>query len=81
MARVTIEDSLENVENRYALVHAAAKRARQLFRGADPLVRCKNNEVVTSLREIAEGHVRLVLDQDSMVSTPAAVSQDSNLTQ
>lgn len=79
MARVTIEDSLANVENRYALVHAASKRARQLFRGADPLVRCKNNEVVTSLREIAKGHVRLVLDHDSMMSTPSVA--DSNLTQ
>ncbi|HEY8280822.1 MAG TPA: DNA-directed RNA polymerase subunit omega [Bdellovibrionota bacterium] len=58
MARVTIEDCLNFVENRYELVHLCVKRTRQLFRGADRLVQCKNNEVVTALREIAGGKVR-----------------------
>ena len=57
MARVTIEDCLNFVENRYELVHLCVKRTRQLFRGADRLVVCKNNEVVTALREIASGNV------------------------
>lgn len=57
MARVTVEDCLENVDNRFVLVHAAAQRTKELFKGAYPLVKCKNREVVTSLREIAEGKV------------------------
>lgn len=57
MARVTIEDCLENVENMYELVHLATLRARQLFKGAEPLVKSKNRIIVTSLREIAAGRV------------------------
>jgi len=53
MARITIEDCLEQVENRFALVHLAAQRARQLVKGSSPLVRSKNKTIVTSLREIA----------------------------
>lgn len=59
MARVTVEDCLGEVENRFALVHAATKRTKMLFKGSEPLVRCKNKEVVTSLREIAEGKVTI----------------------
>lgn len=58
MARVTVEDCLRYVTNRYELVHLCTKRTRQLFRGAERLVQCKNNEVVTALREIAGGKVR-----------------------
>ena len=58
MARVTIEDCLDHVENMYELVHLATKRARQLFKGSTPLVRSKNRIVVTALREIAAGKVR-----------------------
>ena len=59
MARVTVEDCLEMVENRFALVHLATKRARQLTAGARPLLDAPGNkEVVTSLREIAAGAVR-----------------------
>jgi DNA-directed RNA polymerase subunit omega len=57
MARVTIEDCLEKVENRYELVHLTAKRVKQLREGDDQLVRSKNKEVVTALREIAAGKV------------------------
>ena len=53
MARVTVEDCLELVPNRFALVVLAAERARQLSRGASPLVDCDNKPAVTSLREIA----------------------------
>ncbi len=59
MARVTIEDCLENVENMYELVHVATRRARQLYNGADVGVRCKNKEIVTSLREIAAGNIQI----------------------
>lgn len=57
MARVTIEDCLEKVENRYELVHLTAKRVKQLREGSDPLVKSKNKEVVTALREIAADKV------------------------
>lgn len=58
MARITIEDCLEKVENRYELVHLATKRVKQLRNGAHSLVRSKNKEVVTALREIANGKVK-----------------------
>jgi DNA-directed RNA polymerase subunit omega len=58
MARVTIEDCLDNVENRFALVTITAKRARQLINGAKPEVVSKNKYIVTALREIAEGYVK-----------------------
>ena len=58
MARVTIEDCLENVENRFKLVLLASTRARQLSHGATEfLPRGKNKETVLDFREIAAGHV------------------------
>lgn len=74
MARVTIEDCLHFVENRYELVHLCVKRTRQLFRGADPLVNCKNNEVVTSLREIAGGKVRFHIQPHQLLAEEAAAA-------
>ena len=59
MARVTVEDCLDKVSNRFALVILAAERARQISNGAKPLVNCDNNPGVASLREIAQGQVRL----------------------
>lgn len=58
MARVTIEDCLENVDNRFELVLLATKRARQLVNGVEPLVPWENDKAtVVALREIAEGLV------------------------
>ena len=57
MARITVEDCLDHVENRFSLVHLAAQRSRQLLKGSSPLVKCKNKYVVTSLREVANGKV------------------------
>lgn len=57
MARVTVEDCLEKVHNRFLLSTVAVRRAKQLLRGARPLVESDNKEVVTALREIAAGHV------------------------
>jgi len=59
MARITIEDCLKYVKTRYELVHLCAKRTRQIFRGSERLVQCKNNNVVCALREISAGKVRL----------------------
>jgi DNA-directed RNA polymerase subunit omega len=58
MARVTIEDCLEKVDSRFALVHLAVRRVLQLRRGVPLLMdRPKNKEVVLALREIAAGRV------------------------
>lgn len=57
MARITVEDCLEKVSNRFELVLVGARRAKQLLKGARPLVASENKEVVTALREIAEGKV------------------------
>lgn len=57
MARVTVEDCMRQVNNRFSLVHLAAKRVRQLREGAPPHMASKNKEVVLSLREIASGDV------------------------
>jgi DNA-directed RNA polymerase subunit omega len=58
LARVTIEDCLEKVENSFELVHMAAKRVRQIREGSDYLVYSpKNEDIVVSLREIAAGKV------------------------
>ena len=66
MARVTVEDCLENVDNRFQLVMVAAKRARQLATGGkDPKVEWENDKpTVVALREIAEGLTdRTILDE------------------
>ncbi|MDZ4081907.1 MAG: DNA-directed RNA polymerase subunit omega, partial [Bdellovibrionales bacterium] len=53
MARVTVEDCLDKVENRFALVLLVAKRSKQLLKGASPTVSGRNKYIVTSLREVA----------------------------
>jgi DNA-directed RNA polymerase subunit omega len=58
MARVTVEDCLEMVDNRFALVVLAAKRTRQLLNGASAMVDGKNKPAVMALREIADGRVQ-----------------------
>ncbi len=58
MARITVEDCLENVDNRFELVLTATKRARQIAHGANPLVDEENDKpTVMALREIAAGHI------------------------
>ncbi len=58
MARVTVEDCLENVDNRFQLVLVATKRARQILLGQEPMVEAeKDKPTVIALREIAEGLV------------------------
>lgn len=67
MARVTVEDCLENVENRFELVMVATKRARQIaVHGEQPLVEWENDKpTVIALREIAAGLVTAaILDKD-----------------
>ena len=58
MARVTVEDCLDNVENRFQLVLIASKRARQLAGGQEPTLEWENDKPsVMALREIAEGNI------------------------
>ena len=64
MARITVEDCLKNVDNRFALIHLAAKRVRQLRKGAEPLIVPKNKDIVVALREIAAGLVFQVKKPD-----------------
>lgn len=58
MARITVEDCLQRVENRFELVLMATKRARQLSKGVDPLIPASNDKcTVVALREIAGGKI------------------------
>ena len=57
MARITVEDCLARIPNRFELVVVASQRAKDLLKGALPLVQADNKEVVTALREIAAGKV------------------------
>ena len=58
MARITVEDCLENIENIFEMVLVAAKRARRIAHGADILVELENDKpTVVALREIADGHI------------------------
>ena len=65
MARITVEDCLENINNIFEMVLVAAKRARRIAHGADPMVELENDKpTVIALREIAEGHVTpAILDE------------------
>ncbi|NCF25212.1 MAG: DNA-directed RNA polymerase subunit omega [Gammaproteobacteria bacterium] len=65
MARITVEDCLENIDNIFEMVLVAAKRARRVAHGADPMVALENDKpTVIALREIAEGHVTpAILDE------------------
>jgi DNA-directed RNA polymerase subunit omega len=67
MARVTVEDCLEQVPNRFALVVLAASRARQLSRGDEAMVEAPNKPAVMALREIAKGFVHYQEDVDTVV--------------
>ena len=64
MARITVEDCLKKVDNRFALIHLAAKRVRQLRKGAEPLVVSKNKDIVVALREIAAAKVTKAQEED-----------------
>jgi len=63
MARITVEDCLEMVPNRFALVMLVAKRAKQLLKGSQPtLAVAENKYIVQSLREVAHGNVSFDMD-------------------
>lgn len=67
MARITIEDCMKRVPNRFLLVHMAAKRVRQIREGSEYLVSSpKNEDIVVSLREIAAGKVFIPKDSEAV---------------
>jgi DNA-directed RNA polymerase subunit omega len=72
MARITVEDCLQQVNNRFALIHATAKRVRQLRKGAEPTIVSRNKDIVVALREIAAGKV-------VVSKTPGNLSEESDL--
>jgi len=74
MARVTVEDSLENVRNRFDLVLIAAKRARNISMGAEPMLPADNDKpTVIALREIADGLVGEDILKEAPPPPPAPV--------
>ncbi len=70
MARVTVEDCLRQVNNRFALVHLATQRVRQFRQGAKPAIQSKNKEIVVALREVAASLV--AFDRPPAIVRPAA---------
>ncbi|OQW46870.1 MAG: DNA-directed RNA polymerase subunit omega [Proteobacteria bacterium SG_bin7] len=69
MARITVEDCLTKVENRFALVLLVAKRAKQLLKGSETTLPSKENKyVVTALREVAAGNVAYDLSETDSVA-------------
>ncbi len=79
MARTTVEDCLDNVENRFQLVLVASKRAREISMGADAMVEIDNDKpTVLALREIAEG----LVDASILTKTSARVhAEESTVTE
>jgi len=76
MARITVEDCLENVDNRFHLVLLASKRARQLVNGVEPLLPWENDKpTVVALREIAEG----LVDDESINPPQEAINPEEAL--
>lgn len=76
MARVTVEDCLEKVDNRFSLVLLVSKRSKQLLKGSQPVLDTKANKfVVTALREVAAGSV--AFDRSTWTETaPKQVEKD-----
>ena len=71
MARITVEDCLENIDNIFEMVLVASKRARRVAHGAEPLVELENDKpTVIALREIAEGHITPAILEEVDQPTP-----------
>ena len=74
MARITVEDCLKQVPNRFLLVNMVAKRVRQIREGSEYLVSSpKNEDIVVSLREVAAGRIRLKFEEETPPQLEEAV--------
>ena len=79
MARVTVEDCLAHVDNRFALVLLVSKRAKQLLKGSAPTVSSKNNKyIVNALREVASGSVHFDHASTSAEERMKQIEEDLN---
>ncbi len=78
MARITVEDCLDNIGNIFEMVLVAAKRARRIAHGAEPMVEVENDKpTVIALREIAEGHVTpTILEEIEQPATDDLLQSD-----
>ena len=75
MARITVEDCLEQVENRFHLVRVASKRARQIMNGKEPTLEWDNDKAtVLALREIAAGNVT-----EEMLEEKPVINEDEGI--
>ena len=73
MARITVEDCLKRIPNRYMLVNTAAKRVRQIREGSEYLVSSpKNEDIVVALREIAAGKVVVIREREETAEAEEA---------
>jgi len=81
MARITVEDCLEKVENRFHLVRVASKRARQIMNGKEPTLNWDNDKAtVLALREIAAGNItEEMLDEKPVVNNDEAIFDQSEI--
>lgn len=78
MARITVEDCLKNVPNRFLLVNMVAKRVRQIREGSEYLVSApKNEDIVISLREVAAGKIQLK-DNDLALAESAETASSAS---
>ena len=80
MARITVEDCLRNVNNRFTLIHMVANRVRQLRKGAEPTITSKNRDIVLSLREIAAGNITKQTEEEARLLSESQADLDTEET-
>ena len=79
MARVTVEDCIDKVDNRFALVLLVAKRAKQLLKGSASTVSVRNNKyIVNALREVANGNVSFDNSMQDYDERQSQIEKDLN---
>ncbi len=81
MARITVEDCLEQVENRFHLVRVASKRARQIMNGKEPTLQWDNDKAtVLALREIAAGNItEEMLEEKPVITEEESIFEQSEI--
>lgn len=79
MARVTVEDCVDKIGNRFEMVLTAARRARQLYSGADPYLEWENDKpTVMALREISEDHINASVLNEPEDLMAASLAEESD---
>lgn len=81
MARITVEDCLDKVDNRFSLVRLATKRAKQLLLGRKAVTDTRGNRaIVSALREIAVGKVKFISEQEQSLREPTSTASSNSIT-